>query len=252
MPVATKSTKSKSRTNGSEPTLERLGPSGGQEVLIQPPRFESAQFRIVGIAPYCQARFSQKAMQAIREQHEAGQRARKGKAREPRNFEEDYKQAMHVSTEGWVGIPASAFRNALISACRLVGFKMTLAKLSLFVAPDGFDAVDGTPLVKIEGEPEMSVMPVRNATGVLDLRARPMWRQWAANLVISWDSDQFSLTDVVNLLSRTGLQVGIGEGRPDSRESHGLGWGLFSIESATKISSPSAFALPPDIDESTG
>jgi hypothetical protein len=240
MPVATKS---KSRSNGSDPTLE-LSASAGQEVVIQSPRFASAQFRIVGITPYCQARFSQKAMQAIREQHEAGQRARKGKSREPRNFEEDYKQAMHVSSEGWVGIPASAFRNALISACRLVGYRMTLAKLSLFVAPDGLDAVDGTPLVKIEGEPEMSVMPVRNATGVLDLRARPMWRQWAANVTISWDESQFSLADVTNLLARVGLQVGIGEGRPDSRESHGLGWGLFEI-AAVALADPKPTFVPP-------
>jgi hypothetical protein len=36
-------------------------------------------------------------------------------------------------------------------------------------------------------------------------------------------------TDVVNLISRVGLQVGIGEGRPDSKQSAGLGYGLFEI-----------------------
>jgi hypothetical protein len=34
---------------------------------------------------------------------------------------------------------------------------------------------------------------------------------------------------VTNLMQRVGLQVGIGEGRPDSRESAGLGWGTFAI-----------------------
>jgi len=27
-----------------------------------------------------------------------------------------------------------------------------------------------------------------------------------------------------------GLQVGIGEGRPDSRDSAGLGWGTFKLD----------------------
>jgi hypothetical protein len=106
---------------------------------------------------------------------------------------------------------------------------MTLAKLSIFFEADGFDAVDGTPLIRIIGEPEVCEMPVRNATGVIDIRVRPMWREWSATLRIRYDLDQFSQTDVANLLQRVGMQVGIGEGRPDSKSSSGLGWGLFKI-----------------------
>jgi hypothetical protein len=136
---------------------------------------------------------------------------------------------MHISTQGWCGVPAGAFRQAMISACRLVGFKMTLAKLSLFVIADGIDKVDGIPLVKFEGTPERVDMAVRNATGVADIRVRPMWREWTMSLTIRYDGDQFTAQDVTNLLSRVGMQVGIGEGRPDSRESAGLGWGTFEI-----------------------
>jgi hypothetical protein len=35
--------------------------------------------------------------------------------------------------------------------------------------------------------------------------------------------------DVTNLINRVGLQVGIGEGRPDSKDSAGIGLGLFEI-----------------------
>mgnify|MGYP000574967647 FL=1 len=72
-------------------------------------------------------------------------------------------------------------------------------------------------------------MAVRNATGVADLRVRPMWREWSCVLRVTYDEDQFSLQDVTNLLVRVGTQVGIGEGRPDSRQSAGLGWGLFRL-----------------------
>ena len=198
-------------------------------VQISAPRMATAEFRIVGTAPYVQARFSAKAMNMMVEKMAAGQKAKKGKVREARDFDEDFRQALHVSTEGWHGIPASAFRQAIISACRLVGFKMTLAKLSVFVEADGFDAVDGIPLVRIEGQPESVTMAVRNATGVADLRVRPMWRDWSCTLRVTYDEDQFSLQDVTNLLVRVGTQVGIGEGRPDSRQSAGLGWGLFRL-----------------------
>jgi len=200
-----------------------------REVLISAPKMRTVLLRIVGTSPYVQARFSQKAMLAMTDKMRAGSAAKKGKARAPRDFDDDYKQAQHVTAEGWRGIPASAFRNAMISACRLVGFKMTLGKLSVFVEADGFDAVDGVPLVKIEGEPEKQEMHVRNATGVVDIRVRPMWRKWAANVRVRYDEDQFSFQDIANLMARVGMQVGIGEGRPDSKSSAGLGWGLFEL-----------------------
>lgn len=204
-----------------------------RQVIIAPPLFETATVRLIGTAPYVQHKFSAKAKNMIIATQMAGSQARKGKAREPKNFEEVYKAAMYVSRQGWNGIPAAAFRNAMISACRTVGFKMTLAKLSLFTEADGFDAEDGTPLVKItKGEPHPHTAPARNANGSVDIRVRPMWDDgWEATLRIRWDAAQFSATDVVNLLARVGMQIGVGEGRPDSRMSAGLGWGLFDVSS---------------------
>ena len=199
-------------------------------VQIKPANIQQAVFKIKGTAPYVQARFSAKAMQAMKEKMLAGSTAKGKKVREARNFDDDFEQAKHVSEQGWVGIPASSFRQAIISACRLVGFRMTLAKLSVFVAADGFDRVDGIPLIKLQaGEPERTEMAVRNATGVADIRVRPMWREWAADVTVSYDADQFTLQDVTNLMQRVGMQVGIGEGRPDSRDSAGLGWGTFTL-----------------------
>jgi hypothetical protein len=70
---------------------------------------------------------------------------------------------------------------------------------------------------------------VRNESGVADIRWRPMWEQWGAIVNVQWDEDQFSATDVLNLMLRAGLQVGIGEGRPYSPNSNGMGWGRFEV-----------------------
>jgi hypothetical protein len=166
----------------------------------------------------------------MEETQRAGTQARSRKNRAARDFEAGYLAAQHRSQEGWLGIPCPAFRNAMIDACRLVGFKMTHAKLTIFIEADGFDANDGTPLVRItKGEPEVHKGWGRNANGGADLRWRPMWRECEALPRIRWDADQFSSADVLNLLARAGLQVGVGEGRPNSPNSNGLGWGLFEI-----------------------
>lgn len=113
---------------------------------------------------------------------------------------------------------------------------MTLAKLSVFVLADGYerDRFGVQPLVKItKGKPQRTDFAVRNATGVADIRPRPMWDEgWEAIVTIRFDADQFTVEDVTNLLARMGEQVGIGAGRPDSKDSAGMGWGTFKIAKA--------------------
>lgn len=202
------------------------------QIHIPPPNLQTIEVEIIGTAPLMINKFSTKALQQIAATQQAGSQSNKGRKREAKDFDAVFNGARHLSREGWDGIAAGAFRNGMISACRLVGFKMTLAKLSLFIEADGYDADDGTPLVRIIGSrPERSVMAARNATGVVDLRIRPQWPagQWGALLRIRYDADQFSATDVVNLLARVGAQGGIGEGRPDSKMSAGIGFGTFDL-----------------------
>ena len=200
-------------------------------ITISAPNLKTLSLRIVGQAPYMQAKFAEKAKQAMMAKHAAGSVAKKGVKREARDFDADFQAAQHIATEGWAGIPAAALRNACIDACRMVGFQMTRAKMSVFIQPDGFDVGDGTPLVRLVADaPERTEMATRNATGVVDIRVRPMWRVWSAIVRVTFDADQFTATDVTNLLARAGLQVGIGEGRPFSKSSAGLGFGLFSVE----------------------
>ena len=201
-------------------------------ITIKPPKFETLAFRLVGSSPYMQARFSAKAMQAMKAKMEAGQTAKGKKQRDARDFDDDFRQAMHVSTEGWIGIPAAALRNACIDVCRMVGFKMTHAKMSIFVEADGLDSVDGTPLVRLIADaPEKTELAVRNQTGVVDIRVRPMWRS-GRRLCASGSMATSSLHPTSRTFSRAGMQVGIGEGRPFSKESNGLGFGLFELRAA--------------------
>jgi hypothetical protein len=201
-------------------------------VTISPPNFQTAKLRIVGTTPLVMNKMSSANRQKMMDDMMAGSRTRKGTKRQPKDFDAVYKGAMHISEDGWHGIPASALRTAMVDACRLVGFKMTVAKLSVFVEADGIDTDDGQPLVKLTvGTPVRKDMAVKLANGSTDILARPFYNPWEAEPTLRWDADQFSADDVLNLLSRVGGQVGIGAGRPGSKNSTGMGWGCFMVES---------------------
>lgn len=200
-------------------------------VAIKRPNLVVISVEIEGTAPYVQNKFAAKAKAQMQAKQEAGPTSKGKKVHGAKDFEACYEGAKHKTKEGWCGIPAPAFRNAIIDACRTSGFMMTRAKMAVFIVADSFDGDDGTPLVKIvRGESKMVIHEVRNDSGVIDLRARPMWDPgWRAVVQIRFDADMLTQEDVVNLLSRAGEQVGVGEGRHFSKNSCGMGWGSFRV-----------------------
>jgi len=224
--------KAKASTNGHVNRIADVLPqaNGTVETKISAPNFKTVELVLRGTAPYVQLAFGEKARNVMREKQAAGSTAKKGKKREAKDFDAAFEEALHRSREGWCGIPAGAIRNAMVAACSIVDFHMTKAKKAIFIEADGFDAAEGTPLVRINGEPRHVEHCVRNATGVADIRVRAMYDEgWTATIRVRFDADMFTVADVANLVMRAGLQVGIGEGRPSSKNSCGMGWGTFEV-----------------------
>lgn len=204
--------------------------TGSKTITIKPPNFGRAEFKLTGVAPLVIHRFSAKTKNEMKLKMETGKAASSKKTREPKNTDDTFNESRYISRDGWDGVHAGSFRNALISACRLVGFKMTLAKMSLFIEADGWDKDEPQiPLVRIHGKPVKQEDMARVETGQPYVTVRAAYHNWSIKLRIRWDADQFTIDDVANLLSRVGMQVGIGEGRPDSKNSAGMGWGLFEV-----------------------
>jgi hypothetical protein len=218
-------------TNGS-PAPDETSRVVTKEVQVNAPNMVRAQFTIRGTTPLVIQRFSTKSQEAImgRQREGTTSKTKKG-SRAPKDFDQLWKDALYVSNEGWNGFNATAIRCGIISVCRLVDYKMTLAKMSIWCIADGYDMFDNTPLVRItKGEPEQHLGPGRLATGVFDIKSRPLWKPgWEAVVTLGWDQDQFTHNDVTNLLWRMGLQNGLGEGRMNSRQSNGCGWGSFEV-----------------------
>lgn len=201
-------------------------------IAVSAPNFGHAEFAIRGTEVLVIHRFSAKTKNEMKQKMEAGKAASSRKNREAKNTDDTFEQARYISREGWDGFHAAAVRNAMISACRLVNLKMTLAKMSIFVRAEGYDAKEPQiPLIRIIGEPIKQEDMARVETGQPYVTVRAAYHNWRAKVQIRWDQDQFTIEDIGNLLARVGAQVGIGEGRPDSKNSAGMGWGLFEIES---------------------
>lgn len=207
-------------------------PASDGMTVIQPANIVRTTIEVVGMAPFVQNKFPQKARQMMMRTMAASPADRKKikSERGARDYDADFIGAQHIAEKGWNGIPCVAFRAAMIDACRTTGIPMTVAKMSVFIIADGIDKDDGTSLVKIIGDkPEKIESLVKNETGVADIRIRPMWRKWGAKVQIEFDADMISAESVVNLLDRAGRQVGIGEGRNFSKKSVGQGWGSFVV-----------------------
>ena len=97
-----------------------------EKVEIPAPKFRIAEINIVGAAPLVINKFSRKAREQIIATQKEGSRATGKKKREPKNFDEVYSGAMHLTHEGWSGVPAGAFRNAMISALWFKSDSITL------------------------------------------------------------------------------------------------------------------------------
>jgi hypothetical protein len=231
------STKISNRINELVPEVTSAESDNGKQpevrkIQVSPPLFKEISFHLVSTAPGVQCAFAAKTRDKIKEDQAKGKSSKNQKLRPRKNFAALYEASRHVSNEGWYGWPANAFRKALIATCRVTEQTMQIAKMTIFVKADGYE-INGTPLVRIiKGTPRQFEMAARNSgpSKSIDIRSRAIWDYWECIVTVSYDSDQWNEEDIANLMLRAGIQNGIGEGRPNSRMSDGVGWGTWTFK----------------------
>jgi hypothetical protein len=188
-----------------------------ESVVVLPLRIERADVPIVGVTELISHAWSDKAKRMMLDK-QMGNPVQKKVGKDP---EADYEAAFYRLADGRPGMPASAFKAAIVGACRLFkGLPMTQIKTAI--------RVDGD-LIPIEGEPRMREDMVRLATGVADIRYRPGFPQWRAVLPITYVSSIVTLDQVINLVDAAGLG-GVGEWRPSAPRSFSGTFGCFRVE----------------------
>lgn len=191
---------------------------------------ESVTIPIVGLTPVIPHQWAEKAKRLMRDK-QYGTQVKQGR-REPKDPEEDAEAAMYRLPDGRPGLPATAFKGAMVAACRFFqGLPMTEGRLMLYVKGEGPDQ-----LVPLEGTEQIREDMPRNATGVVDLRYRTALlagvegiEPWRANVTIVFPPSLITVDSVVVLLDAAG-RVGIGDWRPGSPKSNTGTFGTFRID----------------------
>lgn len=252
----TKSTKATTSKNGPA-TKQKRTPTKRVSITadgsvtnlkIQPLNWGKLTFKIKGISPLVVCNFSEKIRQQLLEKQMGQGKAGK---KDPRCPVEEFLGAFYVLGDTklpqpkidkntkiktydpkvvarWLKktkfvVPASGFKNALISACRNTDLVMTQMKQTIFV-----HGVPHHDWVIIESKlpPVMDSRICRLKNGDPIERFRPMWEEWSMRLTVEYDRNMLTGDQIANLLSIAGHCVGWGEGRP---QKSSLGWGRWQI-----------------------
>lgn len=208
----------------------------GSKIQVEMPPMARLTVLIEGISPLVVHRFSDKAAKAIKDKHTGGKKVRSLEARIPKD---EYEEAFHYLVNGKPGFPASGLKGCIKTACADVdGIAMTQAKRLLWVpGQDAKTAGSGLLLEIKKTKPRMREDMVRQPprTGTFVPRWRPEFPVgWQIEVpIVIKDTNVLSPDSVVNLLARAGMQVGLGEGRPE--KDGAMDFGMFRVAKVINI-----------------
>ena len=187
------------------------GSDDGGVIILRPLSDDVLHVPIVGLSPVIPHRWSEKSKAMMPGHPDAQQVKVKKGVRKP---EEEADSCLYRLPDGRLGMPATAFKAAIIGACRFFDKpSMVEAKQLIFVVGEGPEQ-----LVPIEGEPVLREDTPRNSNGSADLRYRYALRNWKATLVIRFIASSISASSVVTLVDAAG-RGGVGDWRPSSPKS---------------------------------
>lgn len=191
-------------------------------IVLERVGLETFQIPIVGVTPLIMHKWSEKALQMMRDK-QSGKKSRK--KLDPKDPAEEAEAATYRLEDGSPGMPATAFKAAIVGAARLFdGLTLVETKQLIFVEGEGPDQ-----LVKIDGEYTIREDTPRIGQGTTDLRYRPCFPDWTAELRVSFLPSKIDPESVINLVDAAGLG-GVGEWRPSAPKSLTGTFGRFQTD----------------------
>ena len=210
-------------------------------IEIRPINIHKITLRIVGDTPLIMHAWSAKAK---REMLEAQMGKKKGKEKEAKNPVQDFIDSMYwlegkpetnnkmdpdecmkkfgeaVKNGARFGFPVTAFKQAAISA----SYRMGWSKDKMSLRGVFFIDSDENGMVEIRSDgPVMREDMVKIGMGVADIRYRGEFRNWYADLTVSYNANgQYSLENIINIINAGGYICGVGEWRPERDGQFGM------------------------------
>ena len=203
-------------------------------IEIRPIEIKKVTIRIVGDTPLIMHAWSEKAKRMMLE---AQMGVAKGKKKEAKNPVDDFIRSMYwltpmpedgtmesfeeaIANGARFGFPVTAFKQAAISAA----YRMGWAKDKMSIRGAFFIDSDQNGMIEIHSDtPEMREDMVKVGMGTADIRYRGEFKNWYADLTISYNANgQYSLENIVNIINAGGYVCGVGEWRPERDGQNGM------------------------------
>ena len=203
-------------------------------IEIRPIQIKKATVHIVGDTPLIMHAWSEKAK---REMLEKQMKVTKTKSRETKNPVEDFIRSMYwlspmpeemtmeafeeaIANGARFGFPITAFKQAAISAA----YRMGWAKDKMSMRGAFFIDGDENQMLEIKSDaPIMREDMVKVGMGTADIRYRGEFRNWSADINISFNENgQYSLEQIINIINAGGYVCGVGEWRPERDGQYGM------------------------------
>lgn len=203
-------------------------------IEIRPIEIKKVTVRVVGDTPLIMHAWSEKAKRMMLE---AQMGVAKGKKKEAKNPVDDFIRSMYwltpmpedgtmesfeeaIANGARFGFPVTAFKQAAISAA----YRMGWAKDKMSMRGAFFIDSDENGMIEIHSDtPEMREDMVKVGMGTADIRYRGEFKNWYADLTISYNANgQYSLENIVNIINAGGYVCGVGEWRPERDGQNGM------------------------------
>ena len=203
-------------------------------IEIRPIEIKKVTVRVVGDTPLIMHAWSEKAKRMMLE---AQMGIAKGKKKEVKNPADDFVRSMYwltpmpedgtmesfeeaIANGARFGFPVTAFKQAAISAA----YRMGWAKDKMSMRGAFYIDSDENGMIEIHSDtPEMREDMVKVGMGTADIRYRGEFKNWYADLTISYNANgQYSLENIVNIINAGGYVCGVGEWRPERDGQYGM------------------------------
>ena len=187
-----------------------------QEIRVPALRLSKAKIPINGISPLLMDKMPQETLKAI-EDKQSG-KVKSGK--KLRNIDKEIESAIHYLPDRTIGFPAQGFMAGLIESTSFIGDKFFSKKLVRGIKI--MNTINGLVPIKFKKRDVLTHNVGSNT------KHTPQFHDWETELVIQFDANNISETDIATLISYAGFYYGIGIWSP--RCKSGGSFGMYQLK----------------------
>lgn len=191
-------------------TAEPVEKAKGIIVGLKPISIGTLKVTIRGLAPLLVHAWGKKALEEMLTSQQMTKEEKK-KAKERRgakNPQRDFEEARYI-INGKHSFPTISVKKAMCDAGYVLGIQKSVVRQAVFIVGDYFEIKHKRCVMR---EDTVRVGPFTSRTA--DLRYRPEYQEWSADLSFRFRTDMVTPDQLVALLQNAGFSVGIGEWRP--------------------------------------